>query len=74
MCMSEVPDMRWGSKASHLCAPLVLSMRLQGILSNDQREVVIDPVWHALCGLFATMFPDALNRLLPPFVQQQQHC
>lgn len=41
--------MQWGSKASHLCAPLVLSMRLQGVLSNHQREVVIDPVRHALC-------------------------
>ena len=41
--------MQWGSKASHLCTPLVLSMRLQGVLSNHQREVVIDPVRHALC-------------------------
>ena len=38
-----------GSKASHLCTPLVLSMRLQGVLSNNQGEVMIDPVWHALC-------------------------
>ncbi len=38
-----------GQKASHFCAPLVLSMRLQRILSDHQREVVIDPVWHALC-------------------------
>ncbi len=65
--------MQWGSKASHLCAPLVLSMRLQRVLSDHQREVVIDPVLHTLCESLPDHFPDALNRLLPPFVQQQ-HC
>ncbi len=41
--------MQWGSTGSHLCAPLVLSVRLQRVLSNHQGEVMIDPVWHALC-------------------------
>ncbi len=60
--------MQWGSKASHLCAPLVLSMRLQRVLSNHQREVVIDPVWHALCEspsqpCFQTTSTGCLHRL-----------